>query len=129
MSSRYRPVGFYTPRESVSYGGRPPSSEPAPSPVIPRTQIIDLSVARTDSVLPIQGNILWAIAASATDATMTVKIEKGGERSDGMPCANDFRLAGVAFDRVLITNAVQAGKTLTLAYMNDPNPGDVEFGA
>jgi hypothetical protein len=128
---RYRPVGFFTPRESVVYGGNMPAppSQPEKPRVIVRTLVIDLTTARTAVVFPITANAVWALYASHVDARLDLQYESGGLRSDAMPVTQGFKIAGggLRVDRLLITNTAQAGKSITLGYFDDPNAGDVDF--
>src|SRR6266516_2262978 len=88
----------FTPRGNVR-GGRldGPTPPPAPLPFSPRKVTLTLTTLQTD----VRYNI-------------TVNVAPG------------FRLFGVPFDYVLISNAAQAGVTLTLTYGDDPKAGAVE---
>ncbi|HYU02109.1 MAG TPA: hypothetical protein VEK85_17195 [Gemmatimonadales bacterium] len=117
----------FTPRGNVR-GGRldGPTPPPAPLPFSPRKVTLTLTTLQTDVRYNITGNVLWATASSASSAAITVRFVKGGQISDAVDVAPGFRLFGVPFDYVLISNAAQAGVTLTLTYGDDPKAGAVE---
>ena len=78
------------------------------------TVTLDLANARTEAELKITGTILWALSASDLDASVTVKFNT--QAAEGIIFQRGLSIRGMRYDRLFVTNTVQAGKTLTLFY-------------
>lgn len=75
---------------------------------------IDLSVARNNERLKVTGNVLWAITASDLTAALNIKMNE--QISEGIDYAQGLVISGAQFDQLFLTNAAQAGKSITLFY-------------
>jgi len=95
----------------------------APAPSLPdfglsaavwSTRVIDLSTARDEEKIEIGGTFLWAIDASDLAAEMEIRLNS--PRSDKMTWKKSQWISKAPFGRIIVTNAAQAGKSITLAY-------------
>lgn len=78
-----------------------------------KTQEIDLSVARNNEVLTIEGNYLFVF--DATDFASSVSVRFNEVYMDALALTKSRGLR-IPFYRVYLTNAAQPGKSLTLIY-------------
>lgn len=73
---------------------------------------LDLATARKDEKLNLQGTLFWAIDGTDSKVKITVKIDD--QINDAIPVYPGIEVSGIPFDQLYITNAAQAGKTITL---------------
>lgn len=76
------------------------------------THVLDLSVERSNVMLPLTGSALWVVKASSTVATATISINRPNEGS--IPIGQGFGFRGLPYSRLYIDNPAQAGESLTL---------------
>lgn len=80
---------------------------------------IDLSLARSFVKFDVGGKFLWAIAATGT--TSTVDVYFNGAGGQPLPLRLGHIVSGKAFHALYLSNAVQAGASLTLVISLDSN--------
>ena len=85
------------------------------------TLTLDLATERGEEEVKITGTILWAISASDLDASATVKFNT--QAGEGVVFQRGLSIRGMRYDRLFITNAAQAGKTITLFYGREHTEG------
>lgn len=79
------------------------------------TITIALTVVRTRKEIRIGGNFLWA--SDATDGGATIKLAFTESEADaGITFKRGSMVAGMRYGKIFVTNAAQAGKTMTLTY-------------
>lgn len=78
-----------------------------------KTQIIDLSTARANELLTIEGNYLFVFDASDFSSNVGVRFNEVYMDSLTLTKSRGLR---IPFYRVYLTNAAQPGKSLTLIY-------------
>lgn len=92
-------------------GGTPETAELSGGARV-RTVTLPLDTAMDNFELIVKGNQLWAVDASDLDVAINVKYNE--QSGQGIPIAKGFALKGVPFNKIYITSAAQAGKTITL---------------
>lgn len=78
-----------------------------------KTQVIDLSIARSNEVLTIEGNYFFVFDASDFGSNISVRFNEVYMDALTLTKSRGLRLP---FYRVYLTNAAQPGKTLTIIY-------------
>jgi len=89
-----------------------------------RVITLPLDAAMNNFEIKVKGNQFWMVDATDLDVAANVKYnEVSGQ---GIPIRKGFALKGIPFNRIYVTSAVQAGKSLTLVTTNIPG-SPVEF--
>lgn len=79
-----------------------------------KSKLFDLSVARNLVEIPIGGNVLWSMEATSRTAYLDVYLND--QLRDPIRYRLGLFIRGVPFSRIFVTNAAQAGETITLFY-------------
>jgi len=88
--------------------------------VIPQTQTVALDNTTVNQRLAVVGNVL--MINFATDSTVTVQIGYHSPNNPKMTVGKNFFLAGFSFQEVYLSWTGQAGKTIEVTVIADPNP-------
>lgn len=86
---------------------------------------LDLSVANNKKEIKIGGTFLRAVEATSLNANCEVHLNHYG--SDPLPIKKSGGFRGLAFNKILLSNAAQPGETITFVYVTESLLRDFEI--
>ena len=104
-----------------------PRTAEAGEAIHPTVIVLDLSQAREDVQFGVTGNLLYAIDANDDESTFDVKFDDPNRQAIPILKGTRFRFSPkTPFRKLYISNAVQAGKTLTFLVAG-PDTFDIDI--